>query len=199
MRSSASIPCVLFALLCGCSQPKPVDGPAPSKYAGEETRAIKTLSQEDVDELLGGGGWGFAKAAELNGVPGPLHVLELRGPLGLSSEQVARVEDVRREMKAKAVPLGIAFVEVEQEINDRFARREMEAGLLRALLDRSARVRSDLAFVHLEAHLKTAEILTPHQVTQYSRLRGYDAGDPCRSVPEGHDPELWKKHNGCED
>jgi len=35
-------------------------------YAGEEHRAIKSLSDEDIAELRRGGGWGLAKAAELN-------------------------------------------------------------------------------------------------------------------------------------
>ncbi len=49
-----------------------------SKYAGEENREIKSLSADDIDELRNGGGWGLAKAAELNGVPGPAHLLEMK-------------------------------------------------------------------------------------------------------------------------
>ncbi len=37
-----------------------------SKYIGQENRAIKSLSSEDIAELERGGGWGLAKAAELN-------------------------------------------------------------------------------------------------------------------------------------
>lgn len=49
----------------------------PSIYAGEKTRLIKTLSEQDLEEIARGGGWGLARAAELNGVPGPTHLLEL--------------------------------------------------------------------------------------------------------------------------
>jgi hypothetical protein len=28
-------------------------------------------------------------------------------------------------------------------------------------------------------------------------MRGYGEGDPWKNVPAGHDPEMWKKHNGC--
>jgi len=42
-----------------------------SEYSGDEDRAIKSLSADDIEELRRGGGWGFARAAELNGVPGP--------------------------------------------------------------------------------------------------------------------------------
>jgi len=32
----------------------------------------------------------------------------------------------------------------------------------------------------------------------YNELRGYSSDDPCENVPEGHDPEMWKRHNNCE-
>ena len=37
-----------------------------SPYAGQETRTVKSFSPEDIAELRRGGGWGLAKAAELN-------------------------------------------------------------------------------------------------------------------------------------
>src|SRR5262249_20157560 len=48
---------------------------SPVSYAGRQTRAIKALSEEDIAPLLNGEGMGMAKAAELNGYPGPKHVL----------------------------------------------------------------------------------------------------------------------------
>ena len=45
-------------------------------YAGLEGRRTKALSEEDAAGLLAGRGMGLALAAELNGYPGPLHVLE---------------------------------------------------------------------------------------------------------------------------
>ena len=45
-----------------------------SPYAGQENRQIKSLSANDIQELKRGGGWGLAKAAELNGLPGPAQV-----------------------------------------------------------------------------------------------------------------------------
>lgn len=48
-----------------------------SKYAGQQKRLIKSLSPGDIAELRRGGGWGLAKAAELNGLPGPAHLLDM--------------------------------------------------------------------------------------------------------------------------
>src|ERR1700757_2891750 len=56
-------------------------------YAGQQKREIKALSEEDVAGYLGGAGMGYAKAAELNGYPGPMHVLELGDRLELTDEQ----------------------------------------------------------------------------------------------------------------
>ena len=58
----------------------------PSPYVGQDTRPIKSLSADDILELRRGGGWGLAKAAELNGMPGPAHLLELKDEIPLSPE-----------------------------------------------------------------------------------------------------------------
>lgn len=60
---------------------------AASPYAGEQSRSIKSLSQQETADYLSGKGMGFAKAAELNGYPGPGHVLELADKLALSPTQ----------------------------------------------------------------------------------------------------------------
>lgn len=70
-----------------------------SKYVGQEKREIKSLSESDIEELKNGRGWGLAKAAELNGVPGPIHLLEMKEEIELSPEQILRIEDVYQRMK----------------------------------------------------------------------------------------------------
>jgi hypothetical protein len=62
---------------------------AQSPYAGMQTRPIKALSKQQVVDLKAGRGMGLALAAELNGYPGPIHVLSDK--LGLTPEQKARV------------------------------------------------------------------------------------------------------------
>ena len=58
-----------------------------SPYAGQQTREIKALSSTQTADLLAGKGMELAKAAELNGYPGPMHTLELATQLELSTEQ----------------------------------------------------------------------------------------------------------------
>lgn len=59
-------------------------GQAP--YAGLQQRSVKALSDQQIGDLRAGRGMGLALAAELNGYPGPLHVLEFAEKLGLTAQ-----------------------------------------------------------------------------------------------------------------
>ncbi|WP_422019677.1 Spy/CpxP family protein refolding chaperone [Roseibium sp.] len=166
-------------------------------YSGFEDRTIKSLSDEDINELRRGGGWGFALPAELNGLPGPAHVLELKGDLGLSAEQVAAVQEIYDEMKQEAVARGERFIEMEAALSQAFEADDLSEVDLRSHIEATEKARADLRYVHLARHLSTAKLLTEDQIRQYMILRGY-AEDPCSNVPAGHSAEMWRKHNGCE-
>ena len=144
-----------------------------SPYAGQESRRIKSLSEQDIAELRAGRGWGLAKAAELNGMPGPAHLLELRREIGLTPEQVARIEALYRRMKASAAALGERLIALEADLNDAFARGDIGPDQLAAKLDAIGAVQTRLRYTHLETHLATPKILRPEQIAAYNRLRGY--------------------------
>jgi Spy/CpxP family protein refolding chaperone len=168
-----------------------------SAYIGQERREIKSLSKSDIEELENGNGWGLAKAAELNGVPGPVHLLEMKTEIGLSQDQIGRIEILYQEMKRQAISLGSELIEYERELNTHFANRTITEELLRQLLEEIAQVQKQLRYAHLSTHLKTTDILTVEQIDLYNKLRGYFSDDPCKNIPEGHDPEMWKRHNNC--
>ena len=63
-----------------------------SPYAGMPTRAIKALSDQQIADLRAGRCMGMALPAELNGYPGPAHVLELADKLELTPDQRASVQ-----------------------------------------------------------------------------------------------------------
>ncbi|MDX1554818.1 MAG: hypothetical protein R3212_02200, partial [Xanthomonadales bacterium] len=71
-----------------------------SEYVGQEQRLIKSLSPDDQVALKTGGGWGLAKSAELNGLPGPLHLLQMSDEIGLSGAQQQAIQDIYDAMKA---------------------------------------------------------------------------------------------------
>ena len=171
-------------------------GSTPSAYAGKETRLIKSLSEQDLEEIARGGGWGLARAAELNGVPGPTHLLELADEIGLTEQQHSEVEAIRAQMQADAIIAGERFVTAEQALDAAFQQGAPDAEALERLVSEAGQARAALRLVHLNAHLLTLPLLTDAQISRYSALRGY-SDDPCASVPEGHDPEMWRSHNGC--
>ncbi len=168
-----------------------------SKYVGQEKREIKSLSESDIEELKNGRGWGLAKAAELNGVPGPAHLLEMKDEIDLSAKQVRAIEDLFEKMKQEAIPLGLELIELERILNNHFANGTITYELLAVLLEKIAQVQKKLRYVHLSTHLKTPNILTSEQIALYNKLRGYSSDDPCENIPKGHDPEMWKKHHNC--
>ena len=157
----------------------------PSPYTGHESRDIKSLSTEDVDALLAGKGMGFAKAAELNGYPGPAHVLELASEFGLTDEQRARTQALFASMQSKAKLLGEALVVEERRLDRLFAGKSITPEKLSASLAAIGALQAKVRGVHLEAHLAQVAILTPDQVERYSSLRGYAAG---------HDPSSHGSH-----
>ena len=161
-----------------------------SPYAGQQKRVIKSLSAQDVDDLLNGRGWGLAKAAELNGVPGPSHLLELKDKIGLTDKQVAQIGSLFVTMKDRASGQGRKLVDLEAALNKAFAEGNVEAGWLATMLDKISRVRRDLRYTHLSTHLETPAILTPKQITHYNKLRGYDSMDGGAE----HSPEMMKHH-----
>lgn len=149
---------------------------ANSPYQGQEQRTIKALSDADVDALLDGRGWGFAKAAELNHYPGPRHVLDMAEELKLTPEQQKQTQDLFNRMRAKARQLGKELVESERRLDQAFASAEIDAERLNRLLEDIASARKKLRYVHLQAHLEQRGILDRHQVMVYDRVRGYGAG-----------------------
>lgn len=169
----------------------------PSPYAGQQLRDIKSLSAEDIAELQRGGGWGMARAAELNGMPGPAHLLELKDEIELSTDQLERITALYQDMQTKAVEEGEKFIAHERELDRRFRDATINDDDLRAILAVIAESRSRLRYIHLSTHLKTPAILSRKQIDTYNTLRGYGAS-PCQRIPEGHDPVMWRRHNNCD-
>jgi Spy/CpxP family protein refolding chaperone len=174
-----------------------------SPYAGQEARGIKALSQDDIKGLLAGAGTpfgGMAKPAELNGYPGPHHVLDAAkaGELELTSEQQKKIESLYEKMRSEAIQLGKQIIDIEKDIDNAFSSGTITKELLQKKVSESASLYGQLRFVHLKYHLLMMDILTPQQVEQYNELRGYTSTDPCKNIPEGHDPEMWKLHHNCE-
>lgn len=149
---------------------------APSPYSGEQTRAIKSLSEAEVTQLLSGHGMGLARAAELNSYPGPRHVLDLAADLHLTPAQVTELNRIFESMKSAALPLGRELVARETELDRLFKARTATAENVLAATREIGRLQGELRAVHLNAHVATVALLHPGQIARYDELRGYGAG-----------------------
>ena len=146
---------------------------AQSPYAGEESRAIKSLSEKEKAALERGAGMGMARIAELNHYPGPRHVLELATELELTDSQIEETEDLFANVKISAVELGRQIVEAEAELDGMFSDGSVTPESLETAVLEIGEMRARLRHVHLDAHLQQAAILSPEQIEAYDSLRGY--------------------------
>lgn len=147
--------------------------PDHAPYAGEDARAVTSLSADDVAQLEAGQGWGLAKPAELNGYPGPAHVIELADDLDLTAEQTQAVRASFAAMRERARKLGADLIAAERGLDAAFERGTIDRAALDRLLREAEEVRAALRGVHLAAHLEVTPLLSEAQRERYAVLRGY--------------------------
>lgn len=171
-----------------------------SPYVKQVDNPIKALSKSDIEGLKNGSGMpfgGMAKAAELNGYPGPRHVLDLKDELKLTKEQITNTEAVYKKMHKAALALGTELIAIERSMDTKLKEKKLDSKTMKSLTQRSAQIYGDLRFTHLQAHLEMVTILTKEQIAAYNQLRGYNSQDPCKNIPKGHPVDMWKQHHNC--
>jgi hypothetical protein len=155
------------------------DSAARSPYAGMATVEGTTMTAEEVAGLRAGQGMRLALPAELNGFPGPLHVLELADRLEISDAVRAEVETIRAEMLAAARRQGAEVIAADRALAEAF--REASGGSsdppsaarIARLSAALGEAKGELQAIHLAAHLRTRALLSPEQRRRYEHLRGY--------------------------
>lgn len=147
--------------------------PGGQPYAGFEKREIKAFSPEELKNLRAGNGMGYALAAELNGFPGPKHILEHEAAINLTGEQKKAVRRSFDKMKKEAVRLGQQIIAEERKLDRLFAGGQIDGRQLRAKTRQIADLESQLRATHLAAHLEMKELLSEQQIEIYKKMRGY--------------------------
>ncbi|HZP37375.1 MAG TPA: hypothetical protein VFE48_12905 [Methylomirabilota bacterium] len=155
-----------------------------SPYRPGTAPGLRGFSADEVAALRDGAGMGLARAAELNGYPGPRHLLDAvqDGRLPASAEQRQRAQDIFDRMKRDAQRVGAQILAEEADLEAAFRARTITEPDLRARVGRIAALQGELRTIHLSAHLATRALLTDAQVEQYDRLRGYA---PAAAAPPG--------------
>jgi Spy/CpxP family protein refolding chaperone len=146
---------------------------AKSPYTGEESRTIKSLSFDDIAKYRDGEGMGLAKVAELNHYPGPKHVLSVASHFGLSKEQQTKAQGLYDAMHTKAVRIGSAIIQREEQLDRSFADGTISQSKLADDLKELGRLQGELRLAHVEAHLGMKNLLTKEQILRYDEARGY--------------------------
>lgn len=163
---------VISFFVPGCSgKVKHESGDSP--YAGQQNREIKALSAKEIKGFREGHGMGLAKVAELNNYPGPKHIMELSGQLELTEEQEKKVTQVFRTMKSRAQSLGNRLIKKEKQLDEMFANEHTSKSKVKGILQEIGKLKADIRFAHIQAHLEMKSVLTPEQIKKYDNLRGY--------------------------
>ena len=158
------------------------------RNAGDALRRATDPDNQGADEiaaLRNGEGMGMAKAAELNGYPGPIHVLALVAQLGLTESQHREVTAIFERMSAAAKLLGGELIARERTLNKLFATGEVTPNRLSAETAAIGELQGRLRSVHLAAHLQIRALLNPEQIVRYKQLRGYGEPTPVQHHHHG--------------
>jgi len=145
-------------------------------YAGQQSREIKALSAEEIGQYVSGAGMGYAKPAELNGYPGPSHVLEHADGLELTPEQRKQTMALMQAHKEDAKAIGAKLVAAERELDALFRLKTAERATLEKAVRGAAAMQASYRLSHLETHRRMRDLLTPEQIERYDELRGYAGG-----------------------
>jgi len=137
----------------------------------EGHRAAQACANEFEQVVGAGRGFGMAFAADQNGYPGPMHVLELKDRLKLSAEQEAKMQHLMHVMFAESKPKSTRLLEAEATLRRLFAEKTADDATVRAAVDAVERARRDVRLVHLLTHLKTRDLLTEEQRRLYHEAR----------------------------
>lgn len=99
--------------------------PRPDKV--NATEPTKAVPEGRAADLLAGRGMGLALAAELNGHPGLMHVLEQADALRPTPAQRAAAEASRGRMTGEVRAVGARIAALEEELDRLFANRTADA------------------------------------------------------------------------
>jgi hypothetical protein len=143
---------------------------AQTPYTGMQMRSIKALSDQQIAELRAGRGMGLALAAELNGYPGPSHLLELAEKIGLSDVQLNAARGMFEAMRAETIPIGERLIAQEAALDKLFADHTITPENLSVATAEIGVTQAQLRAAHLRYHLSTLAMLEPAQIQRYSMM-----------------------------
>ena len=153
---------IVLTVVAGAVAAQASDG-AIQPYDVKKGRPETSLSPDDLAQIEAGQGWGLAKPAELNGYPGPAHVLELSDELKLSDAQRQEIEVIFKAMKAAAIAAGKLYIDAERKVDEVFRSGSARPDQLSGAAMSAGKRLAALRVVHLEADITTAALISTNQ------------------------------------
>ena len=137
---------------------------------GQGHQAAKACIDEFNQVVGEGRGFGLGFAADQNGYPGPMHVLELKDRLRLTADQEAKVRELRAAVLAD-LPKSTRLLEAERRLERLFAQGAATEPAVRAAVVEVEQARTEVRLVHLLAHVRARDLLTEEQRRIYHEAR----------------------------
>jgi hypothetical protein len=150
--------------------------PAPAAAGAAATAHDRPLATGELAPALRaalarGDGVGLAKPAEVNGFPGPRHVLDLADALELDAAQRTASAAIYQRMHERARGLGAEYIAAWDALNELWRGVRVDAAELRRRTTELGRLEGELRAVHLDAHREQAALLSTEQRRRYATLR----------------------------
>lgn len=165
MIQFSSLFCLVFLVSTAAAAGQPDADPA--------TRSVAGLSEVQREGYVAGQGMGMALTAELNGYPGPRHVLDLAKELNLSADQIDQTRALFQSMQSEAQEIGAEVVAMERHLDNLFASGDVRSEDVSDVTRQISELKGRLRNAHLQTHITQYGILTADQNDEYQQLRGY--------------------------
>jgi Spy/CpxP family protein refolding chaperone len=166
MKSAITVAIVAVALTAGGALAQ--HGGQQHSVQGQQ---VAKACIDEFNAVVGSGrGFGLAFAADQNGYPGPMHILELKNQLKLTPDQEAKARELQAAVMAEQ-PKSTQLLEAERKLERLFADRAANEAAVQAAVAEVERARAEVRLVHLLAHLRTRDLLTEEQRRIYHEAR----------------------------
>src|SRR5712692_8515360 len=124
-------------------------------YAGQQSSSVPGLSEAEVASLGSGAGMGLARPGEINGYPGPRHLLDLANQLALTAEQQTAVQALFDQMQAEAVALGDRFLNRYAALEQTFRDGTITMESMQQQTAELGLIEGEIRATHLKYHVLT--------------------------------------------
>ena len=136
-----------------------------------ERGTAQTSFPPDKDQLLKGEAAGQNLVAEKNGYPSPQKIISLKDQIGLTKDQLKKIQEISTNLPISAVVKGQEIIDAEEELNKLFESGAINDKTLRMKLERIGKMRAELRFVHLQIYLREKQILSAKQWERLKELK----------------------------